>query len=141
MPNYVLDDADSFQSGLTAFDKVSFEKSSPDKEIIFGEVEDVDKTTSEVCVGIGYPSVGYSSPFARMHVYVTVKDFTTGAVVPGARVTVDGTPYTAGEDGRAYVGLRKENTLHTLKITKDGYKDSDVDEIANDSFTTPEITE
>jgi len=67
-------------------------------------------------------------------IVITVREYTTEALLDGAAVTVDGTyKGTTDSNGVINVGLLQPGT-HTIKITKSGYVDSDSDDLENDSF-------
>lgn len=153
MSSYVLTDATLLQENLKSFDKVSFEKVDSDKTLILGTPVDIDTSTpddvpdnSGVCDAIdgqvdstggltGYYSAGAA---ASLHVYIVARDFSTGQPIPGATISVGNSVHIAGPDGRAYVGLRAASTEYSLRLTATGYRDSDQDELANDSFVTPD---
>lgn len=65
-------------------------------------------------------------------------DYCSDADVEGVAVTMDGDymGLTNG-DGIISLGDLVPGTTHTLKLTKTGYQDSDLDNLNNDSFTVP----
>ncbi len=69
---------------------------------------------------------------------LSVSDFCSGEVVSGVHVYLDGVSVgTTNASGRIHLGELKPGTIHQLKMTKDGYIDSDNDVLHNDSFTVP----
>lgn len=64
----------------------------------------------------------------------------TEAIVAGADVYVDGDFLgVTDENGQITTGLLEVGTTHTLQVIADDYIDSDLDDIANDSFIVPEV--
>ncbi len=67
-----------------------------------------------------------------------VSDFCSDEIVAGVSVTLDGEVLgVTNENGKINLGELVPKTIHTLKMTKTGYKDSDKDVLYNDSFTVP----
>lgn len=66
---------------------------------------------------------------------ITVKDYITDAAVSGASVYIDGTlKGTTDTEGNLNISSIAVGE-HTIKITKSGYENSDIDTLANDTFT------
>lgn len=67
-----------------------------------------------------------------------VSDFCSEEVVEEVRVYLDGeSKGTTNSNGRIYLGMLVPGTAYSLLMTKDGYVDSDLDILYNDSFTVP----
>lgn len=75
---------------------------------------------------------------AYKNVVITVKDFCSGDTLSGVAVTLNNDPLLTGTTNASgeveFQNLRK-NQNYSIKMTKDGYMDSDKDELQNDSFT------
>lgn len=69
-------------------------------------------------------------------VYILAKNYCTGLPIANAQVWVDGI-YKGETDtfGRLHVGRYQRGTRHSLKLAASGFKDSDMDALANDEFT------
>jgi len=82
-----------------------------------------------------YEMIGTGGDTDPRSVTLTIYDYQTDAVVDGAAVYVDGTHrgVTDAAGQITVTGLLVGS--HTLKVTKTGYVDSDLDALANDSFT------
>lgn len=71
----------------------------------------------------------------RVEYTITVKDYTSNAVLAGVAVSVDGAGRgTTNAQGRLYLGLLTKGQ-HTLRLTKQGYINSETDGLNNDYFT------
>ena len=96
------------------------------------DIKELELTVSDV-TGPQTPAVE-STPSTR-DITITIKDYTSGTVVEGAEVLVDGDLVgctdSSGEVSMSSVSVGD----HTIKITKTGYQDSDQDDLANDTFT------
>lgn len=72
-------------------------------------------------------------------VVVHVKNYCTDNDVPGAQVEVTGPGIAfsglTGADGKVNAGTGYVGAHYTLKVTKAGFKDSDLDSLNNDGFT------
>lgn len=73
---------------------------------------------------------------AEEEVFVTVKNYCTDNPIPGASVELDG-EYKGVTDayGRLSLGLLARGSKHDIRTTAPGFKNSDVDALANDEFT------
>jgi hypothetical protein len=75
---------------------------------------------------------------AYKNVVITVKDFCSGDILSGVAVTLNDDPLLSGITNASgeveFPNLRK-NQNYSIKMTRDGYMDSDKDELQNDSFT------
>jgi len=67
-----------------------------------------------------------------------VSDFCSDLPVDVVSVYVDGNfKGWTNIEGILYIGELRPGTMHTLKMTREGYVDSDLDILYNDSFTVP----
>lgn len=86
--------------------------------------------------GSNITSQGFTVPAAVFRpTTLEIYNEQTDAIVVGAAVYVDGV-YLGITDsaGRITTGSLEVGTTHTLRVTASGYIDSDIDDIANDSF-------
>ena len=69
------------------------------------------------------------------NVTINIKDYATEVDLETATIYVDGS-YKGGtdSDGNVYISNVSVGD-HTLRITKSGYLNSDLDDLANDTFT------
>ena len=66
---------------------------------------------------------------------INVKDYATEITIEGATIYVDGS-WKGATDAEGNITLKDIAVGdHTIKITKNGYLDSDLDDLANDTFT------
>ena len=122
----VLKDAGSFQKGLNAFDSTDFSKQCPSTELIYKDVVNPDEVDEPLPDGGPIDSS------------ITVRDYCTDEVIPGAVVTLNGITYTANADGFVYLGLLPAGATLPVAITATGYIDNDLDTLPNDSITIPQ---
>jgi hypothetical protein len=84
----------------------------------------------------GTLQVSFTAEGGQQEVFLTVKDYCTDLPVAGASVYLDGQfKGTTDNYGRISLGKLIRGRSYGLKITAPGYKDSDTDALANDSFT------
>jgi len=75
------------------------------------------------------------APQAYYDITINVKDYISDVDVEGVAVSIDGVPQgNTDSDGLLNVP-RVAVGDHTIKMTKDGYQDSDLDDLGNDTFT------
>lgn len=125
----VLKDANAFQEGLNAFENSDFSKQCPPTKLIFKDVENPDEEETEP------PAVVEN----KIACAITVKDYCTGDVLPGALVFVNGGSHTANADGWAYLGYLTAGASYPVTITHDGYHPTADDTLPNDVIDVPEV--
>lgn len=107
------------------FDRAEYTASQSVKAVVWAETEG----------RLGHIVLDFAGVDTPRLVNIVVKDACTREPVPGADVRVDGVRIgLTGVDGAVSAGLLGRGT-HSLRITADGYKDSDKDVIRNDRFT------
>ncbi len=126
----VLNDAATFQQGLNAFDSTDFARQCPSTELIYADIVNPDIEPEEE----EDPTV----KDGKVATSITVRDYCTGDVIPGATVSVDGKNYTANADGYVYLGYLDAGQDYPVSISGTGYTDSGSDTLPNDSITIPE---
>jgi len=85
--------------------------------------------------GISISVSGTDDSALRRDITLNVKDWATEVDVSGVTVYVDGT-WKGSTDGDGNISLSNITVGdHTLRLTKSGYLNSDLDDLANDSFT------
>lgn len=84
-------------------------------------------------------TINFSAASTPKNVTLVIKDYSTDTVVEGADVIVTGPDaysFAGVTDalGKVYLGVRQPGQ-YTLLATATGYQDSDLDFLANDTFT------
>lgn len=113
----------------TSYDLVDILCVEPSYVIVKAEAENLVGSTV-----IDYTD-GYDTGLYNRTVILTVKDACTKAVLPDAHVYLnDKYAGKSDSEGRVRLGSLKNGT-YKLAVTKDGYKNTDEDNVRNDSFT------
>jgi hypothetical protein len=113
-------------------------------ELIFDEegqvvvVAVMDDASSYTTVTFGTALTSEGEIPEPQYYELTVKDYCSEEVVPAATVWLDDVEIGATDpNGIVPLGELVPGSEHTLKISKSGYQDSDLDNLKNDTFTVP----
>jgi len=86
-------------------------------------------------IAVNYEGEGVSNPIP---VHLRILDFCSDLVIGDVDVYVDEKFVgKTNSQGTLYLGMMYPETVHTLLMTKEGYVNSDLDVLYNDSFTVP----
>jgi hypothetical protein len=108
--------------------------------VFWGTIKSIgnSRCTSKATITLSIPANadgGGSSSALKQDITINIKDYVTSVNVSSATVYIDGV-YAGGTDASGLLDVPNISVGdHTIRITASGYQDSDLDDLANDTFT------